>query len=415
MSRPLRHLPVIQQWDCQGCTNCCRDYRVYLDEAESKRIAALDWSGEADLAGLPAVISEKSRWRLNQRADGRCIFLSDQGRCRIHEKHGSAAKPLACRLYPFVLVPVEDHWRVSMRFSCPSAARNEGRPLPEHEAELRELATELAPREGIDGRPVPPPSLQRGQDVSWPDVLRFLAALETIMQKADEPLERRWRKCLALATLCRQARFEQVQGRRLAEFLEVVVSGLDAEVPAETTAVPPPSWVGRILFRQLLAVYLRKDAGPERGPAARNRLTLLASAWRFARGCGTVPRLNTLLPDTTFARIEEQRAPLSDAAARIFGRYYQVKIASLQFCGPANFGLPFWQGLDSLALTLPVLFWLLRAFADLPAEEAAVRAVRLVDHNYGYSPHLGARLQRKSLGILARRGEVERLIAWYGR
>jgi len=414
MSRPLRHLPVIQQWDCQGCTNCCRDHRVYLDEAESQRIAGLDWSDAADLAA-PTVINERGRAHLQQRADGRCVFLSDQGRCRIHEKYGSAAKPFACRLYPFVLVPVADHWRVGMRFSCPSAARNEGRPLPAHEAALRDLAAELARREGIDGRQIPAPPLQPGQELSWPDVLRLTAALGAILQKVDEPLEHRWRKCLALATLCRQARFEQVQGARLAEFLEVLVAGLDAEVPADAAALPPPTWVGRILFRQLLAVYLRKDGSPERGPAARSRLTLLASAWRFARGRGAVPRLNTLLPETTFARIEEQRTPLSEAALKILDRYYQGKLAALQFCGPANFGLPFWQGLDALALTLPVLFWLLRAFADQPAKEAAVHAVRLVDHNFGYSPHLGARLQRSSLGILARRGEIERLIAWYGR
>jgi lysine-N-methylase len=128
-----------------------------------------------------------------------------------------------------------------------------------------------------------------------------------------------------------------------------------------------------------------------------------------------VPRLNTLLPETTFARIEEQPTPHSEAATRLFERYYQVKLGALQFCGSANFGLSFWQGLDALALTFPVLCWLLRAFADLPAEEAAVRATRLVDHNFGYSPHLGSRMQRKSLGILARRGELEKLVAWYGR
>jgi lysine-N-methylase len=414
MSRPLRHLPVIQQWDCHGCTNCCRDHRVFLDEAESQRIAAMEWTGAADLAG-PTVIHERGRAHLQQRADGCCVFLSDQGRCRIHEKYGSAAKPFACRLYPFVLIPVADHWRVGVRFSCPSAARNEGRPLPEHEAALRDLAAELSRREGIDGRPVPAPPLQPGQELSGPDVLRLTAALGAILDKTDEPLERRWRKCLALSALCRQARFDQVQGARLDEFLAVLIAGLDAEVSADAAALAPPSWVGRILFRQLLAVYLRKDGSPERGPAARNRLTLLGSAWRFARGRGAVPRLNTLLPETTFARIEEQQTPLSDAARTIFDRYYRVKLAALQFCGPANFGLQLWQGLDSLALTLPVLFWLLRAFADQPAEEAAVRAVRLVDHNFGYSPHLGARLQRTSLGILARRGEIERLITWYSR
>ena len=30
MSWPIRHLPVLQHWDCHGCTTCCREYQVYV-------------------------------------------------------------------------------------------------------------------------------------------------------------------------------------------------------------------------------------------------------------------------------------------------------------------------------------------------------------------------------------------------
>ena len=99
----------------------------------------------------------------------------------------------------------------------------------------------------------------------------------------------------------------------------------------------------------------------------------------------------------------------------VLERYYLVKINSLQFCGPANFGLPFWRGLESLALTLPAILWLIRAFRDLPREAAAIQALSIVDHNFAYSPHLGSRWQRFSLGLLAQRGELEKLIGWYSR
>ena len=85
--------------------------------------------------------------------------------------------------------------------------------------------------------------------------------------------------------------------------------------------MPPPSWVGRVLFRQALAVYLRKDTGPERGPAARGRLNLLAAAWRFARGRGPVPRLNTLLTEGTFEQVDTTSRPLTAEAERLFERY----------------------------------------------------------------------------------------------
>lgn len=419
MAWPLRHLPVIQQWDCHGCVSCCRDYRVYVTDAERENIAGQDWSKETDLAGIPLVVQEgwwrKTRYRLNQRDDGCCVFLSEQGRCRIHERYGSEAKPFACRLYPFVLVPAADHWRVGLRFSCPSAARNQGRPLPEHAAELRELAGQLEQLSGAGRTTMAPPPLQGRQRVDWPDLWRFVQVLLSFLQDRRDRMERRLRKCLALAALCREASFDQVQGDRLAEFLAMVANSIDAEVPPDPASLPPPSWVGRVLFRQALAVLIRKDSGPERGPVTQRRLALLGAAWLFACGRGSVPALHGLLPQTTFAQLEEPAGPLGEAEEAVLERYYQIKVGALQFCGPANFGLSFWSGLEGLALTLPAILWLVRAFRDLPRQERVVRAVAMVDHNFGCSPHLGRALQRFGLRVVARRGEIEKLIGWYSR
>ncbi len=54
----------------------------------------------------------------------------------------------------------------------------------------------------------------------------------------------------------------------------------------------------------------------------------------------------------------------------ILERYYVVKLNSFQFFGPPNFDLPFWAGLESLVLTLPMILWLTRAFAGLPPVQA---------------------------------------------
>src|SRR5262249_17525188 len=226
--------------------------------------------------------------------------------------------------------------------------------------------------------------------VDWPDLLVFVDTLSSLLRNRNEPLERRWRKCLALAAICRRARFDEVKGGRLKEFLDLVAAGLDAEVPA-VCAIPPPSWVGRVLFRQALAVLVRKDVGAKRGSATRSRLALFKAAWRFARGRGPLPQGPGALPPATFQSLEAPLGPLGEAAEAVLERYYLVKIAALQFCGPSNFGLPFWRGLESLALTLPAIHWLVRVFADLPREAAAVRALSIVDHNFAYSPHLGSR------------------------
>lgn len=416
---PVRSLPVLQNWDCQGCTDCCREYRVHVTEEERQRIDAQGWQNDAGLASVPLFVREGPAWRaeyrLNQRADGRCVFLSEQGRCRIHEMFGSDAKPLACRLYPFVLVPAGDHWRVSLRYACPAAAANHGRPLQDHKQELTTYGAALQQQLGGDDSPNLPPPLHGRQQVAWPDLLLFVKALQALLQDRSNRMERRWRKCLALANLCRHAHFDQIQGARLAEFLNLVGASLDADVPADPASVAPPTWVGRVLFRQVVALYARQDRGPHRGLAAKGRLALLGAAWRFARGTGPVPQVHGSLPATTFERLEEPTGPLPDEVEQVLERYYRVKVGSMQFSGPNNFNLPFWEGLETLSLTLPAILWLYRAFADLSRVAAITQAVSIVDNNFGFNPLLGGRRQRLGLSILGRRGELVKLIAWYGR
>jgi lysine-N-methylase len=423
MTLPVRHLPLIQNWDCHVCGSCCKEYVVTVTDEERRRIQAQEWDKDAEIGGQP--IFGKSgpwwarRYHLNHRGDGSCVFLSEQGRCRIHERFGYDAKPLPCRLFPFLLVPAGDHWRIGVRFACPSAAANKGRSVSEHEPALRRFALELARREGVDSQPgsvsVPPPPLQPGQRVDWSDVLRFVQALLTILRDRRDRMERRLRKCLALSNLCRQARFEDIQGNRLGEFLQIVTSGLEDEVCRDPATLPPPGRMGRLLFRQAIALFTRKDHGPDRGIARKGRLALLLAAWRFALGSGQVPRLHAKIPETTFAKVETTIGCLPDAAEEVLERYYTIKVESLQFCGATNFHLPFWEGFEMLALTYAVIRWVARALGDLPPVEAVERALAIVDDHFGYNRVLGSRRQRLGFRILAWTGELPKLIAWYGR
>src|SRR5205823_9000165 len=40
MSFPIRHLPVLQNWDCHVCGTCCKEYLVTITDEERKRIEA---------------------------------------------------------------------------------------------------------------------------------------------------------------------------------------------------------------------------------------------------------------------------------------------------------------------------------------------------------------------------------------
>ncbi len=422
MSLPVRSLPVAQNWDCRGCASCCRNYAIPVSADEQKRIEGQGWDADPALKGTPFFLADGRGTVLNHRPDGACVFLGDDNRCRIHAKFGSVAKPLACRIYPFLLVPAGDHWRVGLRYACPSAAANDGRPLDAHLPEVREYAALLeADQPAVKDRP--PTPLRDGTVVPWDDVLRIAGALAKLLGDADVPLERRWRTVLKLAEIADGLKFDgggntkkAVTGGRLSEMFHVLSETADEETPA-TADVPRPGRAARLVFRQVLAVYARKDHGSEKGTAQRSPLGRVAAAVRFARGAGRVPKLHAQLPDVSFQAGEEPFGPLSQESDALLTRYYRLKVQSLQFCGPTNFGVPFWEGIRSLALTFPAAMWLARVFAagGMSKPAAVELAVRVADDNFGFNRLLGLGRQKFALRLLAAREELPRLVAWYGR
>jgi len=121
------------------------------------------------------------------------------------------------------------------------------------------------------------------------------------------------------------------------------------------------------------------------------------------------------LPDTTFENVEATPTPHDTEVETILERYYTIKVESLQFCGAANFRLPFWEGLEMLAATFPAILWVTRALANLSPAEAVTQALTIVDDHFGFNRVLASRRQRVAFRLLARNGELARLIAWYGR
>jgi len=138
------------------------------------------------------------------------------------------------------------------------------------------------------------------------------------------------------------------------------------------------------------------------------------AGWRFVAGRGSVPSANEYLPKITFEEVE-QRVGLPVDIDETLERYYVVKLNSLQFCGPPNLDLPVLAGLDSLIVTLPMILWLTRAFTNLAPDLAVKQAIQVVDDHFGGNPMLGFPHIRYLMQTLAQRGELEKLVAWYGR
>jgi lysine-N-methylase len=184
----LRH-DVEQRFTCQQCGRCCRrgwDIAVTAAEVEAYRKAGAGaWFTEAESDQPPAVGANggpdpfepipghAGHFRIRKRADGACGFLSDDNRCRIHERLGGARKPLTCRLFPFRFHPVEGKAVLSASFCCPTVVANEGEPVAAQLRALGGLYTEWArafpePRrtvELVDGLPLSPATATTLRDV----------------------------------------------------------------------------------------------------------------------------------------------------------------------------------------------------------------------------------------------------------
>ncbi|MBX7103408.1 MAG: YkgJ family cysteine cluster protein [Gemmataceae bacterium] len=414
MPLPVRHLPVIQNWDCHECGQCCREYTIHVTDAERQRIADQGWAKRPEFADTPLVVRDgflSDRWRLNHRQDGGCVFLNEAGRCRIHIEFGGTQKPLACQVYPYVLNPVGDHWRVGVRFACPSATANKGRPITDQKIEIANYAHQLEEREGVRGRSIRPPRSRGWQRLTWENIEQLTKRLSRIIATPGRPLEIRWRHALALAAVCRQSRLNRLDGQRLGEFADLMVEAV-SDVPA---SVPVPSTTGRILFRMTAALYCRRDTGAKRGMFQKNRIRLLRAAARFARGTGPVPPIHAWMPAVSFEELESPLGPISAADDELLTRYYQTKIESFQFFGPIHYHDRYWDGFESLALTFPVTMWLARAFVLQGSTNAIEKALQVTDDSFGYNPLLGTRRQKWITRLMAGRDDLSRLVTWYGR
>ena len=135
MSLPIVILPTEEKWDCHQCGICCRGSLVPLNDADVARLESQKWNEHPDYRDTPVMVrypSSKKRFRLAQRIDGSCVFLKDNGLCRIHSDLGYEAKPTICRVFPLQLIPRDGNAALTIRRACPSSAADKGSPLKEH-------------------------------------------------------------------------------------------------------------------------------------------------------------------------------------------------------------------------------------------------------------------------------------------
>lgn len=409
-------LPTLQSWSCQSCANCCRDLDIEITDAERQRIADQNWTADD---GVPGTQVESfglfgKRYRLAHADDGACVFLDADQKCRIHSKFGESAKPLACRVYPFTFHPDRKGAKVGVRFSCPSVAKNDGKPVGERKRELRKLGESAIPEQLIENTA---PNVHPKAVLDWADFEQIVKVLDGSFQDATIPFVVRLMRAVSWVSDIAASQFDAIRGGRLNVFLELVQQAAEVEIPVDGKFHTEPGRLSRMYFRLLVAQYARKDTHAGMG-GFMNRIKMLRGMWRFTRGKGNLPVAQEGLRAVPFDALEGDFEGPPAEVERIFTRFFRVKIQSLHFCGPAYYDVPLCEGFFSLALVYPVTMYLARWLAvsadrrELRVDDV-VKALTMADTHHGFSPLFGSTAFRRRVRHLASAKDITKLCARY--
>ena len=391
---PILMLPVAtQRYSCHGCGNCCRDFTVQLREADLAKLRAQGWE---EKLGMPVTVEFRGTTYLRQRDDGACVFLMDDGLCRIHKDHGFAEKPIACQLFPFVLVPDDVRTHVGISFACQSVRENKGAELRSHLHEVDRMSR------GVPETRVATYSAMLADALSAKegelDALRL--ALDRFLAREDVVLRDRLDGLAWVAASLGRAKLADVRAKRFAELVTVLVAALPAEL--EHLPLGPALPKQMRLLRQ--AVYARLEDVQVNQAKARGRwrtvLGQLLSSRAFTRGRGQVPAVaRGLLSGCDFAAIDAvptlSESPDRDAIDQLFSRYARATLLGNRGWGAGYYGWPAIRGLQALVLNIACTAWLARALAAKRGHAAAtiddVRdALGRIDRHAGRAPWLGS-------------------------
>jgi lysine-N-methylase len=416
-------LPVVQNWSCHNCGGCCKQHEIEMTAEEHQRIVSQNWTAADGIPADQPVVEKisgwfgKPRYRLAHRADGSCVFLDNRGLCRIHAKFGEAAKPLACRIYPYTFHPAGTGVTVSLRFSCPSVVKNLGRPVAQQKQDLQRLAKDVVPAGAVNS---PPPKVNARDLTSWPDFHRFADALEATLIDSSVALPMRLARALLWIQLVSEAKFDKLTGSRIREFLDLIQGAAAQEIRDWPEAIESPTAFGMTAFRTLAAIYARKDTAATVRGGWLGRWKLLRSIVRFVRGTGNIPVLQAGFREVPFAALEQPFGRPSSAVEELMTRYFQVKLRGLHFCGRGFYDFSFVEGACYLALMWPITLWLARWLAagdgrgEITLDDVS-QALAVADHNHGFSPMLAQGNARSRVRLLQQSGDLTKLCFWYAR
>jgi lysine-N-methylase len=412
-----------QLFDCQGCTNCCRELVVYLTAADRRRIDEQKWG---DRLGAPPYVRLGRGYVLNHSADGGCVFLQGDGLCRIHAEHGLQAKPLACQLYPFTVEREGESVRSGIRFDCPTVQKSEGRAVAGHRAEISRL-TKLIETELPSELRESPAEIEFAEDctISRATLDKLLAVLDRWASQTRHPLQMRLVGLHSIVNTLNTAKLHRFDDERLLELVTMLADDLPTALEEVTHDDGALSSRQLKLFRQSVFAhgeYLGFDE-MKKGliESFRFRRSQLKRASAMGRGAGVVPPMGCGATTATFEQIESV-GPAGesdrDEVDLVVTRYLQSRIINRGGFGRPYYGWSVLAGLNATLLAMSVIGWFARWNAATDGRSALMvedvrRAVGIVDRTSGRAPELGAKSARLRLQYLVENQGLLRLLERY--
>ena len=384
----IPELPA-QKYSCHGCGSCCRDFTVQLTDADMQKLHDQGWK---ERLGQEYVVKFRGHSWLKQTDDGACVFLGDNGLCKVHAEFGLEAKPLACQFFPFMLSPNTRDTHVGISFACGSVVASKGAPLQTHRDDVRRMG-ELLPVSA------PMPVKLQGQLIATDaEVSMVEGALDGWLCKKNISPAVRYQGLAWLITSLLQANLANMRGEKLRQLLSTLTNAVEHELPLLDWPEPTPrAWK---LLRQ--AVFTRIEDPKIGDLLKRGKVASVFGQWsrsrKWASGKGMTPKtqgfcsidfagfentigvfaiqlngdvqvqktapqvssLHSLAREFAAAITQQQDAVAMDD---LLQRWIRATILGGRAWGSGLYGLPIDQGLGLILVNLLTALWLARFHA----------------------------------------------------
>ncbi len=314
MSLPIVPLKSDEHWDCHQCGVCCHGSIVPLNLADAERLRSQQWGNEPEFENTRLTVRHRaaaSSLRLAHRDDGACVFLNEDGLCRIHSKFGVEAKPSVCQTFPLQLIPREKHAVLTIRRACPSAAADLGDTVATRLPNVKKLV-----RDGhLKADATAPPAFKTGEYRQWRTIQTILDESGQLLRDQRYPPVRRIVHVLQYASHLEAAKTRRLDDKQIAELARTLRELEPEESKPFFAEQRPPKGYSQILLRRTAMVCGRLHPECRHRTSWKARVELAQIAWKVVRGKGSTPVFNNVFPASTFEALEQ---PVGIKSAEVY-------------------------------------------------------------------------------------------------